>query len=64
MNKFYVLHDPRPDGRTAGYKVVFDDDKGVRQNFSYFAVNRKSSANVALYLANQLRDDMNDRELK
>ena len=61
--KFYVVADPKASGGVAGYRVCFDEN-GARRNFSYFSVNKSVHWSVALHLANQLRDDMNDRELK
>lgn len=60
MAKFFTETDwgkARPD-RIVGYYVMFENEAGAHV-FSHFAVTRKQSAQVAWYLANTLRDDMN-----
>jgi len=46
--------------RVIGYGVWHISDHAGRECVKRFSVNRKGGAEVALYLANTLRDDLNN----
>ena len=59
--KFWVEADcaVQDSGRVIGYAVWHINDKGGREPVRRFSVTRKGGWEVALYLANELRDELN-----